>query len=96
VHCRETIDEKAGYRAHDVMVRLEPGNKARGRSRIGNLTKAHERVHLVNIAPHGLGQHLYPAHQRVRLIGQRAGTVAHAHQQFVEQGEALGVTMANC
>ncbi len=55
--------------------------------------EANEGAHLVDVAPHLLGEMVEPPPQRIGLVIDRRRCVAQPHQHRVEQREALGVAV---
>ena len=89
-HRGETVDEKGGVGADDMMVGFEPGDEAR-RAVLVHLAEADEGAHLVNVAPHVLGERFQSANQRIGLILQQFGLGAQPGQRGVEQRPALRI-----
>ncbi|GAA3252259.1 hypothetical protein GCM10020258_08680 [Sphingomonas yabuuchiae] len=72
------------------MLGLEPGDIARAIV-ILRLAKAQKGAHLVDVAPHRLGQSVEAADQRIGLILDQPGLAAQPVEGGVEQSETLRV-----
>ena len=91
-HGGEAAHEKARIGADDMMLGFEPGDEA-GAVVLLHLAKAHEGAHLVNVAPHRLGQHVDAPQQRIGLVLHQPRPVAQPHQQRIKQGEAFRIAV---
>ena len=92
-HAGEAAHEESGIALDDEMVRLEPGDIAFVVA-VADLPEAHEGVHLVDVAAHRL---LHASKRRTsgsEAIFSRFGSRPQPPQQPVEQGEALGIGVA--
>ena len=75
------------------MRRLEPRNE-HGSLRLRDFAKAHEGLHLMHVAPHGLGRLLAPGH--VVIAGdmqQLAFAMGETPEQAIQKGVATRVGM---
>ncbi len=89
-HRGEAVDEERRIGPHDMMFGLEPGDIARAVVILG-LAKAQKGAHLVDVAPHRLGQPVEATDQRIGLILDQPGLSAQPVERGVEQRETLGI-----
>ena len=103
VHVAEPAREKRRGALGNIMVGLEPRPKPAPRPVMGfirrrrqriDLAKAHERFHLVAIAPHRFFHLTQPRHQRIGTVRHQHRPVAQVPQQHVEQCKALRIVVA--
>ena len=81
--------------ADDMMLGLKESDEPAFSPRFWQFAKAHECVHLVNIAANLFGCPMKTANQRVSLVIERMATALKPKQQCVKQSEALRVRVAN-
>ena len=86
--------KKPAVCADDMMVGLEESDEARALL-VLDFAEADEGVHLVEVAADLLGHPLEPVEQGIGAILHRPAVGAQLEQHGVEQGEALGVRMAD-
>ena len=92
-HAGEAAHEEGRVALDDEMLRLEPGDIALVAA-FADLPEAYEGAHLVDVAPNGFLHRLEAPDVGVGGDLQQIGFGSHPPEHAVEQGEALGIGVA--